>query len=410
MRKINLNRNKIYLSIKKDGFITIDNKYLNDEFNFYSNVLNEIRGNINSILDTGFTYVSKGDTEKFFINQKDGKVVQKNINNSLIENIDITKFTNPQSPFLSIVETIGSNYQTTSISDLSCFFSKNNELTFKKIEESDLMGTLFSGDIFIDKSIAQSRFDFNFVEYATFEDRHAIDAVLNYDIINNKLQTLNKFWYGGAFGQTRQDISIFDNVTLSNVDTVSYYSQFFLHLCITPKAIGNNAIKNSGGVFFSPFWSVLLKTKNKAMSDLFLWENMGHGGIRNWVQQQNNLNLRLPWYLFEYMENQEFDYWKNLKFEYGGSIDDNTFTYDLFTFYSDNIYQRYAGYIGPLYLTPQKLTADFKISKRMIYEARYADNTVQKRLPPIQKESCPLAIVRLLETNFGVIDSDWVDD
>jgi hypothetical protein len=258
-----------------------------------------------------------------------------------------------------------------------------------------------------DNSISIENFDNAIIPYIA--NRLSRDNELNMDNFDDEsispiVSRLTETNWTGFFA-LQKDSEVFNNVAFVNQN---FPEKWILPYLITPKALGNNAINSiplSNRLHVPTTWSILIKERTKKMQSIL--------ETRSWYRDFEN-NFSLFVYIFYNNTKPNLDpllsrYYNDLDsiIEYGGTFDDNLFTNDLFFVSPSQGYQNYGySYCGPLFISQYHLNPNFKINKRMCYEAVYANN-VPHRFPPLQKSSVPPQVVEALERVYGVVDSDW---
>jgi hypothetical protein len=405
--KLDYNKNKLLSTIRNNTFSIITKENLNNEFQKFTNFLNGMRDKINNIQDT--PYISQGNYNTFFANTRDGRVVQLAEQDIFVsDNIDIENISSETIANNSILETDaqGSLKFKEIIPNCLLYFS-NDSFDFSKITSRNLGAVQIPIQSIKDNSISIENFDNAIIPYIA--NRLSRDNELNMDNFDDEsispiVSRLTETNWTGFFA-LQKDSEVFNNVAFVNQN---FPEKWILPYLITPKALGNNAINSiplSNRLHVPTTWSILIKERTKKMQSIL--------ETRSWYRDFEN-NFSLFVYIFYNNTKPNLDpllsrYYNDLDsiIEYGGTFDDNLFTNDLFFVSPSQGYQNYGySYCGPLFISQYHLNPNFKINKRMCYEAVYANN-VPHRFPPLQKSSVPPQVVEALERVYGVVDSDW---
>lgn len=423
MDYINLPKNYLTNIAKFKNFI-LKKEDFNRIFDTFATNLNLLK---DEILNTNnFIFQSSGNLNTFFVNIGDSTVQQKTLENLYTDvGFSVDKIFSDSIDFNSVMH-IDSSGEAKFLSIITgnCITIKNNNIDFTLINAENLQNQIFNSSFLMDETITFDKFDkstqdiflFNVkLDKSNFVDNFEFD--FNNQTIQDNQQVNDFFW------SFRKSKSWFKDVC---VDTKL---DKMLHWIITPKALADNLslVDENGRKHMHLIcynWSLLIKNP-KPIADFYNIKTHSMLDTRGYQANRYNTSSYLAYLEKEAeraKENQgkntgNTDYFKFLRehtffdrieFEACGTFDDNLFTNDCFVF-SDNIpgVGIYNSYIGPMYLDKSLLSPEFRITKRMCYEAIYADHTKKHARPPLRKENIPVEILNRLRDRFGVVDDDW---
>lgn len=423
-----------YINLPKD-YLTSVAKFKNfvlkkDDFN---RLFDNIATNLNSLKDeivntNNFIFQSSGNINTYFVNIGDSTVEQKTLENLYTDvGFSVDKIFSEIIDYNSIMY-IGNDGSSKFIPIVprSCLTIKNNNIDFNLIKIENIDGQKLDSSFLADSTITFNRFNQEaqniFLSCVKLSSLNFANDFV-FDFGSNYFQA---GYLESIFFRSRKSKDWFKNVC---VDTKL---DRLLHWIITPKSLADNllltdenGLKHMHLICYN--WSVLIKSnaltasyyKSRYDKRLTPPAISSSGVATNFVvhfKGDEPSDSSLIDLIFQRdvsidrtgEEDSDLPFFGNIEFEGAGTFDDNLFTNECFVF-SGNIPNVGIcnSYIGPMYIDEKLLSPTFKITKRMCYEALYADHTKKHARPPLRRWYIPIVILNILRDRFGVTDDDW---